>query len=585
MFTKRIRILVLSAMIFCMAAETAYAARFVDTNGYWAEKYVNKLSDKGFIPPAADGKFKPNDPITRAQLAVWMVKVLGLDKQPVSSTPSFPDVKPTDSYFKAVEIIRQNNFISGYADGFRPKQFIQRGEMITIISRAMNMAKPDDDAIEQELNRFNDHAKIPQWARQGIAMASKEGVLVTQTPDKVDATAIATRGEAIAMLSALNDYLSEKNVSEKIHKADMGVNDPPAQQPTAAGGPPPQQTQFQGTVQKQDTLPPPTTAYVPPQTGYPQGPPMGYGQPQYGQMQQQPPMQGQVMMQPPMYAPPGGGYPPMYGQGTAQMGYPPPGQMLQGQVSTVAAGTTMNGSLKNSLDSGSTQPGEPVEVTLSQPLFGQNGNQIVPAGSMLIGSVTNVVSAKRFQFGANGKMDIKFTQCVTPDGRRIPLSASVDTTQIRLTGGTTAGRVGKGAVTTAVGAGSGAALGTALGAIVGATSRGGHVGRSTAMGAVFGTALGGGVGLVGAGVRKGSEVKIPAGTAMPIRVDSTFQVTSGGAPQFGGGAPQFGGAPMQMGGPPMGAPAMGGPPVFGQPYPPQQYQQPMQPVGGNAYYQ
>ncbi|MBX9719799.1 MAG: hypothetical protein K2X81_00250 [Candidatus Obscuribacterales bacterium] len=82
-----------------------------------------------------------------------------------------------------------------------------------------------------------------------------------------------------------------------------------------------------------------------------------------------------------------------------------------------------------------------------------------------------------------------------------------------MSGGTTAGRVGKGLVTTGVGAASGAVLGTALGAIVGGTAHG-NVGASTGMGAVFGTALGAGVGAGAAIVRKGSELKISSGRSL-----------------------------------------------------------------------
>ena len=154
--------------------------------------------------------------------------------------------------------------------------------------------------------------------------------------------------------------------------------------------------------------------------------------------------------------------------------------------------------------------------------------EVVPAGSRVLGSVTNVVSAKRFRFGANGRIDIRFNSVETPDGRRFPLTASVNDTQIKLVGGSTAGRVGKGALTTAVGAGSGAALGTALGAIVGATSRG-QVGRATGMGAVFGTAIGGWCRTGGRGRKKrlGSKNHIRHSATGAIWT-SSMQVTTGG---------------------------------------------------------
>ncbi|HNM49972.1 MAG TPA: hypothetical protein PKN86_09730, partial [Candidatus Obscuribacter sp.] len=104
----------------------------------------------------------------------------------------------------------------------------------------------------------------------------------------------------------------------------------------------------------------------------------------------------------------------------------------------------------------------------------------------------------------------------------------------------------------------------------GATSNG-QVGRATGMGAVFGTAIGGGLGLVGAGVRKGSEVMIKSGTPLPIQLDESMQITTGGG---GGGfnqpysQPQYGQAQQ---------------PPYGQAQPPPQYGgQPYQPNNFNG---
>ncbi len=551
----------------CQPAE---AARFVDLSGNWSEKYVNALSDKGIIGAETDGKFHPTDPVTRAVLASWMVKALNLENQPVPSTPSFQDVKPSDWYYKAVEIIRQNNYIAGYADGFRPKQFIQRGEVISILARALNSPAMDDGSITTELSKFSDSSKIPDWARSGVAQASRAGIIINN-PDssQVNAATIATRGDTAALLSKLTDYLTQKQIENATARAMQDQPPRPAPPPANPAGYP---ISYAGV---------PIVAQAPPTYPPPQQPPYGQPPPSYqGQVYQQ---QGyQAPAQPAPYAPPGAYVAP---QGAPPGAYPLQGQYaqpaygapqappttLQGRVVVVGAGTKFNAALKNTLNSGSTQPGEQVEATLSSPVY-SGGVEVVPAGSKLIGSVTSVVSAARFKFGANGKIDIKFTAVETPDGRRFPLSASVDDTQVKLVGGSTMGRVGKGALTAGIGAGSGAALGTALGAIVGGTSGSRSVGKATGMGAVFGTAIGGGIGLVGAGVRKGSEVSLPAGQALPVQLDESLQITAGGPAyqpppvypqqpqqpypqQPAYGAPQYG-APYQQ--PPVQQPMTGG---------------------------
>ncbi|MBK7746305.1 MAG: S-layer homology domain-containing protein [Candidatus Obscuribacter sp.] len=555
--------LVLSLAFTLTLTNPAYAARFTDLSGNFAEKYINTLSDDGVIAAEPDGKFHPSDPVTRAQLADWMVKAMGLQNQSVPSTPSFTDVKPSDWFYKSVEIIKQNNYIAGYPDGFRPKQNIQRGEMISIIARGLNSPTPDSGSIARALSRFGDKNKIPDWARPGIAQAELAGMLTSNEASNVNATGIATRAETAAILARFYDVKGDQAVRQAISNPGQAAGN---QMATATRTP---SLDYQNQTQ----------GYQP--TGYPSQPALQTNPYQVAQNYNQGNYQGQVQMQggQPQYPPPNNypnpGQPESFNaqpppQFYQQTPYQQPPQSLSGRVAVVGAGTQFQATLRNSLDSGSTQVGEPVEATLSSPLYA-NGQEVVPAGSKVTGSVTNVISARRFRFGANGKIDIKFNSVETPDGRRFPLSASVNGSEIRLTGGTTAGRVGKGLLTTGIGAGGGAALGTGLGAIVGAMSHG-QVGRATGMGAVFGTAIGGGVGLVGAGVRKGSEVIIKSGTPLPVQLDESMQVTTGG-PSYGGGYPPQGGGY---------APQGGGYPPQGQ-YQQPQYQQPQYPPQGGGY--
>ena len=43
-------------------------ARFIDTEGHWAEKSIEKAADKGAVSGFEDGSFQPDANVTRAQL-------------------------------------------------------------------------------------------------------------------------------------------------------------------------------------------------------------------------------------------------------------------------------------------------------------------------------------------------------------------------------------------------------------------------------------------------------------------------------------------------------------------------------------
>lgn len=182
---------------------------------------------------------------------------------------------------------------------------------------------------------------------------------------------------------------------------------------------------------------------------------------------------------------------------------------LQGYVATAPAGTVVQTMLQAPISSDYARVGDQVRATLGSPIAAGT-SVLLPAGSQMEGQVVMVKAAGRA--GSNGELDIRFTSALLPNGQRIPLSARVQTedgTGI-IKGGTTAGRVGRAAVSTGVGAGLGAALGTAMGPL-----SGGHVGR----GAIYGTALGAGVGALGAAWQKGKPAVLNSGQPINIVLD------------------------------------------------------------------
>lgn len=202
-----------------------------------------------------------------------------------------------------------------------------------------------------------------------------------------------------------------------------------------------------------------------------------------------------------------------------------PQQQYQGYASYVPAGTPVTVSISQALGSGFTKPGETFVATLSSPLSA-GGTLIAPAGSQVQGTVVSVEPGGRG--GRAGTMDLRLTNVITPNGRMIPLSASLDQAsfELKADGGRTSHLV----KTTAVGAGAGA-----LSGLVGGAISGGRKGQATAIG----TGIGAGVGLLGGAFQKGKDITIDSGTSLPFILDQPVQA-SGAAPQVQQYAPQGG---------------------------------------------
>lgn len=187
---------------------------------------------------------------------------------------------------------------------------------------------------------------------------------------------------------------------------------------------------------------------------------------------------------------------------------------LRGKVVVAPAGSRFDATITTTISSGINRVGDIVNATVSSPLV-VGSDVVIPAGSAIIGQVTNAVPARRFRAGSGGLIEIRFTAIQTPDGQRYPLSASVDTNTFKLQAETGGSRLAKGAGKAVIGAGVGAALGTAIGAIAG-----GMPGR----GAWSGAAIGGGTGALAALASKGAELIIRSGEQIPVLLDQSLQV-------------------------------------------------------------
>jgi hypothetical protein len=188
--------------------------------------------------------------------------------------------------------------------------------------------------------------------------------------------------------------------------------------------------------------------------------------------------------------------------------------VLQGRLATVPANTKFTGTISQGvLSSELNKVGDEVRLTTDQPLMSADGRAIVPAGSQIVGHVSQIQPAGRT--GKPAIMDINFDKILTPDGQSYTIQGSVDTADGMLHGDTTKGRVLKAVGKTALGAGLGAALGTAMGPL-----SGGKVGR----GAVFGTAVGAGAGALTAAAQKGKDVTVSSGDKLEIKLDQPITV-------------------------------------------------------------
>jgi hypothetical protein len=190
------------------------------------------------------------------------------------------------------------------------------------------------------------------------------------------------------------------------------------------------------------------------------------------------------------------------------------GRQLQGSVTYVPVGTTLDASLTSPIDSAVSRAGDLFSARLNQPLF-MGSDLVLPSATTLEGTVT--AANKSGHAGSNGVVGLHLTGAVTPDGIRYPLSANITTAQAKdpsihedkqgnLKGRTNSATVKSGLIR--------AALWTPI------------VGGAVGAGAIAGVASGGAIGLGSNLWRKGKDVAVPSGTRIQFALDQPMAVSA-----------------------------------------------------------
>lgn len=177
---------------------------FADIKGHWAQKDIEIMARLGVARGVAAGSFRPNNPVTRAEFAVLVLRALGIaEKRPEQG--HFRDVPANAWYYGAVETVYAENLAGGYGDGtFRPQQSITREEMAVMVVRALvRGGKPvTGEECEALLQSFSDWMVISPWARQAACAAQKTGIIAGRD-GRFAPKEKATRAEAVVMLKRL----------------------------------------------------------------------------------------------------------------------------------------------------------------------------------------------------------------------------------------------------------------------------------------------------------------------------------------------------------------------------------------------
>ncbi|MDJ0677995.1 MAG: S-layer homology domain-containing protein [Calothrix sp. MO_167.B42] len=169
---------------------------FSDLRGHWAENFIRALVSMGLTSGFANGTYRPNKLMNRAQYAASIAAAF----QPAVEDrgPQFTDVPKSFWAYKPIQIAASSGFVGGFSDRtFRPHENVGRLQVIVSLVNGLNLSATNEDVLEH----YTDIEEVPVYARKAVYIATHKRIMVNYPdPKKIQPYQKATRGEVAAMI-------------------------------------------------------------------------------------------------------------------------------------------------------------------------------------------------------------------------------------------------------------------------------------------------------------------------------------------------------------------------------------------------
>jgi len=158
----------------------------------WYYSHVEKAASQGLMNGVGNGRFNPEQKITRAEFAQLVANMMGADLS-LYGGYSFSDVPTNQWYAPAVDWAGSNGLMQGSGGRFRPSDPISRQEMCVVL---YNLARRQGLSTSGSYSRFADHNSIAPWARDAVYACKSLGIVHGDTLNYFNPTGNTMRCQA-----------------------------------------------------------------------------------------------------------------------------------------------------------------------------------------------------------------------------------------------------------------------------------------------------------------------------------------------------------------------------------------------------
>ena len=166
----------------------------------WAYEAVEYVNEKGLMSGVGGGSFSPGQPTTRGMLVTILYRMEGEPEYENTGAIRFTDVNDDAWYAKGVYWAAENGIVKGVGDGrYLPEDPVTREQMAAIFHRYAGY-KGYDVTAQGDLSAFTDAASVGDWAREALIWAVDKELINGMGDGTVNPRGTATRAQTAAIL-------------------------------------------------------------------------------------------------------------------------------------------------------------------------------------------------------------------------------------------------------------------------------------------------------------------------------------------------------------------------------------------------
>ncbi|MED4988850.1 S-layer homology domain-containing protein [Parageobacillus toebii] len=204
------RLLVSLFLVFCLFFANISVSFADDITGIALEKEMRAMVNQGIVQGYPDGKYRPNESVTRGQFATFVARALQLPK----GSGNFSDVSPSSELADGIYKASAAGIVQGYSNGtFGVNNKITREEMAIMIDRTLDYLGIEKK--QASLDHFTDVDGLYSASKIAISHNVYYGIIrgipnTDGTTFRFAPKAYATRAHAAAFLYRLLEVWAEQ---------------------------------------------------------------------------------------------------------------------------------------------------------------------------------------------------------------------------------------------------------------------------------------------------------------------------------------------------------------------------------------